>query len=93
MTPHDDQHLASAPTPAGEIGTAAGEAAWRALVEATPGLVFVTDAEGRNAYTNQRYQDYAGLSAAALLGDGWLATLHPDDRERAAAIWASSGAF
>lgn len=73
-----------------EAAAAEGEAAWRALVEATPGLVFVTDAEGRNTFTNRRYQDYAGLPAGALLGEGWLATLHPGDRARAAAIWAAS---
>lgn len=66
------------------------EAAWRALVEATPGLVFATDAAGSNIFTNRRYQDYAGLTAEALLGEGWLITLHPEDRTRAAAIWAES---
>ncbi len=73
-----------------EAALAAGEAAWRALVEATPGLVFVSDTEGRNVFTNRRYQDYAGVPAEALLGDGWLATLHPEDRARAAETWAAS---
>ena len=73
-----------------EAALAAGEAAWRALVEATPGLVFVTDAKGANVFTNRRFQDYAGLPSEALLGDGWLAALHPEDRARAAEIWGAS---
>lgn len=73
-----------------ETQAAMGEAAWRALVEATPGLVFVTDTAGSNVFTNRRYQDYAGRPAEALLGDGWLATLYPDDRARAVAAWAAS---
>jgi PAS domain S-box-containing protein len=73
-----------------EAALAAGEAAWLALVEATPGLVFVADAEGNNLFTNRRYQRYSGLQSEALLGDGWLATLHPEDRARAAEIWAAS---
>jgi PAS domain S-box-containing protein len=67
-----------------------GEAAWRALVEATPGLVFVTDATGANIFVNARFSDYTGVPEAQLLGDRWLKTVHRDDRERAAAIWASS---
>ncbi|MBD0272122.1 MAG: PAS domain-containing protein, partial [Acetobacteraceae bacterium] len=73
-----------------EEALAAGEAAWRALVEATPGLVFVTDAEGANVFTNRRFQDYAGLPPGALLGDGWLAALHPEDRAQAAGLWSAS---
>jgi PAS domain S-box-containing protein len=67
-----------------------GEAAWRALVEATPGLVFVSDVTGANTFVNARFADYAGIPAPELLGDGWLRAIHPDDRLRAAATWASS---
>ena len=70
--------------------TLLGEAAWRALVEATPGLVFVTDIAGANVFVNARFAAYAGLPPDALLGEGWLGVLHPDDRERAAGIWQAS---
>ena len=63
---------------------------FRTLAETIPALVFVTDAHGRNIYTNVQFQRFAGLRAAELLGDGWLAVLHPDDRERADEVWARS---
>ena len=72
---------------AAEAALAEGEARWRTLAESHPGFAFETDAEGRNTYTNRRFQDYTGLPAEALLGAGWLAALHPGDRARAAATW------
>ena len=57
------------------------------LANTLPGVVFVTNPEGGNVYTNAFYQALTGLSAEELLGDGWLTTLHPEDRERAAAAW------
>ena len=62
----------------------------RALIELIPALVFVTDREGANVFTNQRFQQYTGLTASELLGDGWLAALHSDDRARAKEIWRTS---
>jgi PAS domain S-box-containing protein len=61
-----------------------------AVIESLPNLVFVTDADGFNIYTNSEFQKFAGLKSAQLLGDGWLSVLHPDDRERAATIWATA---
>ncbi|WP_448206619.1 PAS domain S-box protein [Azospirillum sp. sgz302134] len=60
----------------------------RTTTDALPALLFVTDADGKNIYTNQSFQDYTGLSPEALLGDGWLRIMHPDDRKRAAGNWA-----
>ena len=64
------------------------EERFRTLAATMPALIFVTDAHGANTYTNTVFQHFTGLSAEALLGDGWLATLHPDDTERAAATWS-----
>jgi PAS domain S-box-containing protein len=61
------------------------------LAETVPALIFIADGtQGGNIYTNSRFQRYAGLSADELLGLGWLAVIHPDDRERAAATWNTS---
>ena len=60
------------------------------LIELVPALVFVTEADGANTFTNRSFQQYTGLSADALLGDGWLGALHPDDRKRAAKTWRTS---
>jgi PAS domain S-box-containing protein len=50
----------------------------------------VSDVVGANTFVNARFTEYAGMPAAELLGDGWLQILHPDDRARAATIWAAS---
>ncbi|HZP85738.1 MAG TPA: PAS domain S-box protein [Burkholderiales bacterium] len=65
----------------------ASEAWFRTVANAVPAVVFVTDARGNNTFTNERYQHYAGMNAEQLLGEGWLQTIHPGDRERAASTW------
>lgn len=66
----------------------AGEARFRAMAEAIPGFVFEADETGRNHYVNGWFASFTGLSMPELCGHRWLWILHPDDRERAAAIWA-----
>jgi PAS domain S-box-containing protein len=68
----------------------ASEALFRTLAEAMPTLVFMADADGANTYTNPQFQEYAGVTAEALLGDGWLDVVHPDDRAHVAETWAAS---
>ena len=66
------------------------EAQLRALAETLPALVFITDNEGNNIYTSRRYQEFTGMTAERLLGDGWISAIHPDDREKGAAVWEAS---
>lgn len=66
------------------------EARFRALAEAHPGFVFESDAAGHNTYISRNFEDFTGLPTAALLGDGWMQALHPEDRARAAATWGEA---
>ena len=61
---------------------------FKALAENIPNLVFVTDSTGSNIYTNIQYSRFAGVTPEALLGNGWISVLHPEDQERARKIWA-----
>ena len=63
---------------------------FRIVAEVVPDLLFATDTTGCTTYTNTRFQTYAGLPAADLLGLGWLRVVHPEDRERAASGWRTS---
>jgi PAS domain S-box-containing protein len=65
----------------------AGEARFRELADAIPGLVFEIDSMGLNTYVNERYSTYTGLPFDALLGEGWQQVLHPDDRDGAITGW------
>jgi len=52
---------------------------FRVLAETAPLGIFRTDAAGQFIYTNANWQAICGLTARASLGDGWAATLAPED--------------
>ena len=62
------------------------EQRYRALVRATSPLVWVTAADGQIADMPE-WRAYTGESVEQIKGWGWLNSLHPDDRERAAVAW------
>ena len=64
--------------------------AFAVLAETAPLGVFRADASGRFIYTNTTWQEVAGLTAAEALGDGWAATLAPDDRAEVLHQWRRS---
>ncbi len=63
------------------------EGLFRALSTSSPLGVFMADVDGRRTYANPRYRAILGLSLAECMGEGWLKTLHPEDRERVASQW------
>jgi PAS domain S-box-containing protein len=66
------------------------EERYRSLVSATAQVVWVTDADGRVVeHTEPGAPDPAGVRSRAS-GDGWLETVHPEDRERVRGAWLSS---
>jgi diguanylate cyclase (GGDEF)-like protein/PAS domain S-box-containing protein len=76
---------------AGSLGSdslfGSSEELFRALAAHTPVGVFVSDANGACTFVNERWCELAGLAHDDATGDGWLAALHPDDRERVLAEW------
>ena len=69
------------------------EARFRALSETSPLGVFATDTRGACTYTNAQWQAIYGLTLAQSLGDGWAASLHPDDRAAVFAEWQRATAL
>jgi PAS domain S-box-containing protein len=49
------------------------------VVDALPGLIWTALPDGRIDFLNQRWREYTGLSAAEACGQGWPASIHPDD--------------
>src|SRR6185503_17870671 len=45
---------------------------------------------GECTYLNRRWYELTGQTAESALGWGWLDATHPDDRERARAIFTSA---
>ncbi len=60
------------------------------MAEAVPEILFTAEADGTCDYVSRRFSEYTGLAPAECLGNGWLAALHPDDRDRTAAAWEQS---
>ena len=63
------------------------EARFRALAMAAPIGIIQTDANGHTTYANPRWCELTGLTADHALGDGWLATVHAEDRDRVWQAW------
>ena len=58
------------------------EARFRAMSDASPLGIFVSDVAGGCVYTNAAYSAISGLSAEQMLGRDWSALIHPEDRLR-----------
>src|SRR5260221_4495219 len=62
-----------------------------ALIAAIPQLVWTGRPDGYVDYTNQRWRDYTGMTSEQAQGEGWLQSIHPDDRSRIQARWQNAG--
>jgi PAS domain S-box-containing protein len=59
------------------------------LVDALPGLVWTALLDGDVDFVNQRWCEYAGVSADEAKGRGWQSAVHPDDLPRLLERWPS----
>jgi PAS domain S-box-containing protein len=62
----------------------AGEHRLQELIDAIPAQFWSTLTDGSAEFLNRRWLEYTGLSDAQAIGQGWLAAVHPDDRDRLA---------
>ena len=63
------------------------QASQKALIDTMPARVWSALPDGSHDFHSQRWLEYSGLSAAEAGGDGWIATIHPDDRARVLDKW------
>lgn len=63
------------------------EARFRAMSDASPLGIFVSDAQGECVYTNAAYQQISGMTLQQTLGNNWSMAIHPEDRERVLGEW------
>jgi PAS domain S-box-containing protein len=66
---------------------AKSEERFRALVHASAQIVWTMDADGEAVEDSPSWRAFTGQSYEQWKGHGWLDVLHPEDRERVAAIW------
>jgi PAS domain S-box-containing protein len=71
-------------------GRASAEARQLFLIESLPVQVWTSTAEGKLDFVSQRVVAYFEQPAEKILGDGWLAVLHPDDVATVGERWTHS---
>ena len=77
---------------AAESATRTSSATQRAMSDASPLGMFLADAAGGCVQSNPAFERITGLPEAAILGNGWQSTLHPDDREKVVTAWNAATA-
>ena len=68
----------------------ASEERFRLLSAESPVGIFQTDTAGRCIYSNARWQQVSGLTAAESLGDGWMRVVLPEDRAAVLSDWSNA---
>lgn len=63
-------------------GNIAVEEHYRILAETVPALVWIADSNNDCNFYNTSWLNYTGLSLEQQIKNGWLESLHPDDKER-----------
>src|SRR5262247_3434124 len=57
------------------------EARFRNMADNAPVMVWVSEADGACSFVSQSWYEFTGQTPGSGLGFGWVAALHPDDRE------------
>lgn len=73
-----------------EAGYRAEATHWQALIDSMPQIVWVTRPDGWHVHFNRNWLEYTGLTLEESLGFGWNPPFHPEDRGRAAELWAEA---
>lgn len=66
------------------------EGRFRKLADTAPVIVWIADTNMLCTFFNQYILDYTGRSMEQLLGEGWLESLHHDDRELCRATYSAA---
>jgi PAS domain S-box-containing protein len=66
------------------------EQRFRNMADAAPVMIWVTGPDKGATFFNKRCLDFTGHSMENKLGDGWVASLHPEDREQFLEVFSSS---
>ena len=66
------------------------EERYRSLVVAISQIVWTANANGEITEDLPAWRAFTGQTAEQMKGNGWLAALHPDDRDRIAAAWSAA---
>ncbi|PTS90666.1 histidine kinase [Sphingomonas sp. HMWF008] len=77
-------------TAASRAAISDSEIRFRTLADTMPQMVWSTLPDGFHDYYNARWYEFTGVPAGSTDGEGWNDMFHPDDQERARAVWQHS---
>lgn len=60
------------------------------VIDILPLLVWRASRDGSWIWAGPQWQDFTGQREDAYLGEGWLAAVHPDDRQAARTAWRTA---
>jgi PAS domain S-box-containing protein len=63
------------------------ERRFQALADHAPVGIFETDPDGNCTFVNEKWCSLAGMAPEAARGRGWVAALHPEDRQKVFDEW------
>lgn len=69
---------------------AESEKQFRTLADTMPQIAWSTRPDGHHDYYNARWYEFTGTRDGSTDGEGWNGLFHPEDRERAWAVWRAS---
>ncbi|MBD8065288.1 PAS domain-containing protein [Devosia sp. PTR5] len=69
---------------------AESELRFRTLADTMPQMIWSTLPDGYHDYYNARWYEFTGVPVGTTDGAAWNAIFHPDDQERAWAVWRDS---
>jgi PAS domain S-box-containing protein len=85
VTAPSADHLTISPSPGQDL--LQSEAYYRALIEFSPQVVWMTDTKGANIYCNRYWHEFSGMTLEQSLGSGWTKAIHPEDVDQAVKAW------
>jgi PAS domain S-box-containing protein len=69
---------------------AESERQFRILADSMPQMVWATQPDGFHDYYNRRWYEFTGMPDGSTDGIAWNGMFHPEDQERAWALWRHS---
>jgi PAS domain S-box-containing protein len=63
------------------------EQRFRLMADAAPVLIWLSDVDGSRTFVNRQWLEFVGSRMEDQLGDGWLRSVHPDDRDRCISVF------
>ncbi len=68
---------------------AESEQKFRAIADSMPQMVWSTLPDGFHDYYNARWYEFTGVPEGSTDGEAWNGMFHPEDQERAWAVWGA----